>query len=534
MVAVEMGLSQRESQIPSRLGVGGDRFVGTVSSYLDGIEAAIVEGASGWVAERRSHRHYVLPYEEGPYDLLAINTPSSYEQGAIPTNEEPPIGMIRVVASANAAGYRAGTLDAHALNLTVRQIADQIDQTQPRLVGLNPTSVNVAEGKALAALCDRMRIPYILGGIHATLSPAIARRDFPHAHAIVRGDGELAVRAILAEITGEGCDDSVMNGVYKRNDLRSNDLLAPYAPKMHVGEIPWYPQDKYVQYPIVVQTITIGGKEYTVKEGSLYSTRGCPFECGFCASPVMVGRHIKGTRPYDHPGMARVIAEVKDMQRLGANAVHFLDDMVIVQPYDVDAFYFEAEKEGILGTFAWRGMTRAPVIARKSFTDETLDKLRKTGCWRLTIGVESGDNDILRMIKKQITTEQVEVAVRKLVSAGIQVKAFFIMGFPSESLAQMNRTHDFVLHLKDLGLTSISIFQFKPYPGTALWDQVAQNNPQALTRLDYIGGDAREMNVGGNRAIQGVYLPDDLIIADGVTSGTVRELVQTTLGDFFS
>lgn len=510
--------------------------MGGVALYLDQIGHAIarIPGADGgWVSERRDYAHYALPYSTDQYDFLAINTPSSYEQGAIPTGEEPPQGMIRVVASANQAGYKAGVLDAHALNMTVSQIADQLTRIRPRVVGINPTSVNVPEGKALAGICDNMSIPYIVGGIHATLDPPIARRNFPTSEAVVRGDGEMAIVHILSWLTGQTPAPD-MPGVYKKSDAPIGGLFVPYAPKMPIEQMPWSPPEQYVQFPIVLQTITADGEERIFNEGSLYCTRGCPFACGFCASPVMVGRDMNGMRPYDHPGMDRVVDDVKDMLRIGANAIHFLDDMVIVQPDDVEDFYNAAQREGVLGTFVWRGMTRASVVAQNRFDSETLDKLRGSGCWRLTMGVESGDDDVLRMIKKKITTTQVETAVQKLVRAGVQVKAFFIMGFPGETRAQMQRTHDFVMHLRDLGLASISIFQFKPYPGTALWDKIARENPDVLQRLAYIGGDARDMNVAGERAIQGVYLPDDLVIAHGVPSGEVRELVQQTLANFFS
>lgn len=511
--------------------------MGTVASYLDEAEEAITsrvpDADARWIGERREHKHHALPYAIEPYDFLAINTPSSYEQGAIPTHEEPPIGMIRVVASAGEAGYTSGILDAHALNMSIDQIAQQLERILPRLVGINPTSVNVPEAKALANLCDEVGIPYIVGGVHATLDPVMARRDFPNAEAIVRGDGEIAIRTILANLTGQAAGDSIA-GVYTKGDSRENESLLPYAPKMPTEQMPWYPQDRFVQFPVMVQTITVNGEKHTVNEGSVYSTRGCPFACSFCASPVMVGRGTKGVRPYDHPGMDRIIGEIKDMLRIGANAIHSLDDMVMVQPGDVNKFYDEVQKEGLLGKFVWRGMTRASVVARDSFDAGALDKLRESGCWRLTMGVESGDDDILQMIKKKITTAQAETAVQKLVGAGVQVKAFFIMGFPGETREQMQKTYKFVMHLKDLGLASISIFQFKPYPGTALWDKIARENPGALQRLDYIGGDARDMNIGGGRAIQGVYLPDDLVLSDGVPSGEVKQLVQQTLEDFFS
>ncbi len=525
-MAAEIVIAQ-EANIYSK----SDRYSGLLPDYYTNLERFIGDSdRSKWLSLRKGYDHLALPYHEGPYDLVVVNTPSSYEQGAVPTKEEPPFGAIRCVATANSAGLIAGLLDAHALNMDLEQIRAQLELLQPRIVGINPTSVNVAVGKALAKLLDEMRVDYVVGGIHATMDPARARADFRSAYAIIKGDGELALPAVVRHAKD---GTSITAGTFLRNQDLTLSLYLPYAPKIDIGELPIIPQEKYVQYPLVEQIIDFRGEPRKVLEASSYMTRGCPFECGFCSSPVMVGRGLKGVRPYDHPGMSKVVDEVERLIGIGADAIHFLDDMVMVKPADIEAFHDIAEQRGILGKFAWRGMTRAPVVSRNTFTPEITGKLAESGCWRMTLGVESGNDQVLAAIKKQITTNDVREAVRKLVGAGIQVKAFFIMGFPGETYEQMLDTNRFVMELKKMGLGSISIFQFKPYPGTMLWEKIEKENPDALTHLDYIGGDARS-EVGGKRGIQGVYLPDDLVIADGVSSGRVRELVQTTLADFFS
>lgn len=524
-MATEIVLAQ-EADVNS----ASDRYSGSLPEYYNQLEQFIPAKSRKWIQDRRNNAHLALPYYKKPYDLVVVNVPSSYEQGAVPTKEEPPIGALRCVASANSMDLTAGLLDAHALNMSLKQIEEQLEQLMPRIVGINPTSVNVPEAKALAELLDRRQIDYVVGGIHATMDPARARADFENAFAIIKGDGEIALPTVVRHaIDGT----PVSSGTFLRDQDLALSFGLPYAPKLDIGLMPIIRQEDYVQYPLVLQTIEQHGNKIDVVEASTYMTRGCPFECGFCSSPVMVGRGMKGVRPYDHPGMDKVVDEVERLMDIGADAIHFLDDMVMVQPKDVAEFHDIAKERGLLGKFLWRGMTRAPVVARNSFTPEILDKLAASGCWRMTLGVESGNDDMLSAIKKQITTEDVRGAVRKLVSAGIGVKAFFIMGFPGETYEQMLDTYNFVMELKSMGLGSISIFQFKPYPGTMLWDKIAKENPDAFTHLDYIGGDARS-EVGGKRGVQGVYLPDDLVIADRVPSGIVRELVQKTLADFFN
>lgn len=210
----------------------------------------------------------------------------------------------------------------------------------------------------------------------------------------------------------------------------------------------------------------------------------------------------------------------------GANAIHFVDDMAFIRPQDLRDFFELWQSKG-LPPFYWRGMTRAPIIAER-FTNDDLRFLVESGCWRLAIGVESGNQKMLDRIKKRITLDQVRIAVEKLRKAGIpQVKAFFIMGFPDESLEQMLDTQRFIFELKQLGLTDISLFQFKPYPGTEEWEYLKKHKPQILEQLFYTkSNQAQGMNMTS------IWLPDNLEISQ-IPSRQVRQLIEQTLAMFY-
>lgn len=482
-----------------------------------------------WRRERKNREHLVLPHLPPPFDFVGINTPSSYQQGIIPEGEEPPFGLLRVVvAAAERHRFKAGILDAHCLNMDLGKIAEQLEKTRPKLVGINPTSVNVPEGQQIAQICREMSIPYVVGGVHASLDVKEARENFPDG-IIVKGDGEEAIGEVINWVMGNG--ERKLSGIYYPD--QPIGTRTDQTPRIPIEDLPFINQSDYVERPIHSHPVMINGKGEIINEASLYCTRGCPFNCAFCASPVMVGRGVKGIRPYDHPGMGRVVDEVDYLVRLGADAVHFLDDMAIVTPKQVLEFWRLVQERKLAGRFIWRGMTRAPIVAKR-FNEEVLEALVNSGCWKLALGVESGNNDVLRMINKGITTDDVIEAVIKLTGAGIQTKAFIIMGFPGETWEQMLDTYNFVMHLKSLGLTDVSVFQFKPYPGTMLYEKIKKENPQVLKRLNFLGPAQVDNSSMGQRAIQGVWLPPDLMIADGVPSGKVQELVMRTIEDFYN
>lgn len=461
-------------------------------------------------------------------DILLINIPASFNQGIIPDDDEPPFGLLRIAVASEKHGYNPALLDAHRGKLPLSDIDDVLYGLNPKTVGINPTSVNVTEAQEIAELCARRGIPLILGGVNATLDPFTALKDFPMALAAVRGKGEKATLHILYDI--KNGRQTEKRGVYYQNAEPGRNDFAEYYP---LDELPLIDQSRWVENPLINRIVEINGQNVELREISLYETVGCPFQCTYCATPALTGRN-NGYKTYYRPSMDRILASTELAVRLGANAIHFLDDMAFINPHQFREFAKGVEKLRLTNKFYWRGMTRASIIADKC-SDDDLSILVQSGCWRIAMGVESGDEQMLKRIKKGITTKQVREAVKRLKKTGIaQVKAFFIMGFPEETLDQMENTRRFIMELKQLGLTDISLFQFKPYPGTKEWRRLEQTNPDVLKKLSYIRQDGaiNADGISGKKIAEGVWLPDDLQIA-AVPSKIVREMVIKTMREFY-
>lgn len=485
----------------------------------------------------RERANMARPYPGGNFDFLAINVPSTYQQGLIPDGEELPHGLLRIVASARELNIAdpqcpkidAGILDAHRLRLQPEEIVEQIKKIKTRIVGLNPTSVNVPEAQAIAELCDEMGIPYILGGIHATLDPLLARLDFPNATAIVRGNGELVIEPLIKGLL-DGKKPKIRGVYYLNEDTYRQD----YAINLNPQSIPMVRQDVLAEEPVFRHTIILNGTQTEINEANLFVTHGCPFECTFCSSPVMVNRNGKdGNKPYDRPEMPRILDEIKHaISDIGANAIHFLDDMAFVTKGHINDLHSGLMDKDLIGKFLWRGLTRAPVI--RTFDHETMSKMKETGVWKIALGVESGSNEILRQIKKKVTVEDVITAVQKLSSYGIQAKGFFIFGFPGETETQMLQTKNLIRRLKDIGMTEIAVFQFKPYPGTEAFRDLIQQKPDILPQLTYLRRSAlsNQEKVKFRAEQHDTWLPEDLRIAE-ISSGRVQEHVIGALETFY-
>jgi radical SAM superfamily enzyme YgiQ (UPF0313 family) len=508
----------------------------TVRETLAEVQARNFKIPEELLPEVRERDHMCRPYPGGEFDLLTINVPSTYQQGLIPDGEEAPHGLLRVVTAANDLhetkplypALNAGLLDAHRLRLQPQEIIDEVVKTSTQVVGLNPTSVNVPEAQAIAQLCDEAGVPYILGGIHATLDPTIARNDFPNAAAIIRGTGELVIGPVIQSILAG--QRPATPGVYWPD---SDHSALTRTKDIEPGDIPLVRQDKLVEAPVYEHTVVINGRRRVINEANLFVTYGCPFECTFCSSPVLVGRNERTGKPaYRRPDMERIMDDVEHVvEGLGANAIHFLDDMAFVSAKNIAEFHKSSKRRELMGRFIWRGLTRAPVINR--FSDETLGQMQETGAWKIALGVESGSDEILKQIKKKVKVADTIEAVARLSMAGIQTKGFFIFGFPGETEDQMQETRGLITKLKGLGMTEISAFQFKPYPGTEAYAQIMAINPDLAADLSYLRRDSTEE--GGKasaRATDTPWLPDEVQIA-AVPSGRVREHVKDALRDFY-
>ena len=478
----------------------------------------------------KNREHMARPYPAMDFDFLAINVPSTYQQGLIPDGEEPPWGMLRVVASARElSGLNAGVLDAHRLKLLPEDIQDQIKKTGAKLIGINPTSVNVPEAQAIAEICDELGVDYIVGGIHATLDPQVARMDFPNARAIVRGNGEAVIGDLVNDILSG--NSRLAPGVLMREGEYLG--LIPYAKKMNPGTIPMVNQQELVEEPVYRHTVTINGEKKEIAEATLFVTEGCPFECTFCASPVMVNRGAQGSVPYSRPPMERILDEVDHCANdLGADSIHFLDDMAFVTESHLTDLYQGMKDRDLLDRVRWRGLTRAPVIDR--FSDVAMERMRESGAWKIALGVESGSDAVLESILKKVSTDEVRRAVSRLTKYGIQTKGFFIMGFPDETEEQIQQTKDFIRELKDRGMSEAAVFQFKPYPGTAEYRNLVYKRPEIVPQLTYLRRSGTELTGKAKYRVEqhDTWLPDNLRIAE-VPSGRVREHVTEALQEFY-
>jgi anaerobic magnesium-protoporphyrin IX monomethyl ester cyclase len=199
-------------------------------------------------------------------------------------------------------------------------------------------------------------------------------------------------------------------------------------------------------------------KRFGYSISPLITSRGCPFSCDFCSRPVF-GQSFRSRSAIS------VVDEVEEIAGLGYDRVWFADDCFTLNRERLMAVCSELAKRR-LGV-GWECLSRVDTV-----DPEVAVKMRSAGCIRVFFGIESGTDEVLGLMQKQITIEQARKAVYNAKSAGLQVGAFFILGYPGES----DRTVlDTVRFASGLPLDYLSFTLPYPIPGTALFERVKNN-----------------------------------------------------------
>jgi hopanoid biosynthesis associated radical SAM protein HpnJ len=223
---------------------------------------------------------------------------------------------------------------------------------------------------------------------------------------------------------------------------------------------------------------------------SLYTTRGCPAQCTFCLWPQTLSGHPWRKRSTDD--VAREMAKAKDYW---PNVKEFF--------FDDDTFNIQkARTIELCAKLKPLGLTWS-CTSRVTTDFETLKAMKEAGCRLLIVGYESGDQQILKNIKKGATLERARQFTKDCHKLGLVIHGDFIMGLPGESRETINNTIAFA---KELDVETIQVSVAHAYPGTELYDYAVKNG--------FIVGDNKMVDEGGHQLahIQYPGLPADEIL----------------------
>jgi anaerobic magnesium-protoporphyrin IX monomethyl ester cyclase len=203
--------------------------------------------------------------------------------------------------------------------------------------------------------------------------------------------------------------------------------------------------------------ILYGKKKYGYAITTVMSTRGCPYHCEFCSNVVFGGS-------YRERSPKNVVDEIESALSLGYDRISFADDVFTMKRSRVIEVCEEITRRGL--DFQWECLGRVDALDYP-----TAVIMKNAGCNRIFFGIESGDDRMLVLIRKQITSDQARQAVEAAHLAGLQAGAFFILFYPGDTNETVLNTLRFATSLP---LDYLGLSMPYPLPGTALYDRVKQ------------------------------------------------------------
>jgi radical SAM superfamily enzyme YgiQ (UPF0313 family) len=234
---------------------------------------------------------------------------------------------------------------------------------------------------------------------------------------------------------------------------------------------------------------------------SMIASRGCPFNCNFC------GR-VPGSRKVRVRSTEKLLEEMKRVRAMGFREVNFFDDLFTVNRRRVMDLCHALTAEKV--DLVWSVRARVD-----SVDEEMLSAMRAAGCRRLYFGVESGSDRTLALMNKKISTEQARRALQQTRRAGLESVSYFILGYPGETVVDMDQTVGFI---RSLETDFVSINRFEPLPACnelQRWMEATHSPDPWLDylalrsdRLPYFHGDLKreEVTRAFRRAWKAFYL----------------------------
>jgi radical SAM superfamily enzyme YgiQ (UPF0313 family) len=368
----------------------------------------------------------------------------------------PPLGLLYIGAVLEREGIPIEIVPANVLGLDWTAIARKIRTEKPDIVGVTITTENRFQSFALVRLAKKAhpKVLTVLGGPHASMAAEDCLAHIPELDVVVRGEGEFAMLDICRAWEASPTPASLAGvpGLVLRVDGRPHcnpvrppisDLDALPFPAFHL-----VPFEKYsFRFPVPGQG--------DLPAVNVMTSRGCPFACSFCATPINWGRNVRMRSPEN------VVREIEFLkERYGIRVVFFFDDTFNASPKRAEAIC-DLMIERKLDVF-FKCDVRMDIMSR-----ELVAKMKQAGLFHLSFGLEAGSD----RVRNEVVGKKIEMAdfhnlVRWCNELDVIPNVFFIFSHPSETWAEAQETIRAIEQYRDRIEGSIAILHI--YPGTPL------------------------------------------------------------------
>lgn len=363
-----------------------------------------------------------------------------------------PLGIGYISAHVKRHGFRVRFIDPNVQEITEREIAEIVRQEKPLLVGISFMTPQFFTTRSIvdAIKKESPATPIVLGGAHPSVMPERTLAEITNADFAVFGEGEQTALELLGHLAGKDVGLGSIDGLaWRRNgSVVANGTRAPIE---DLDALP-NPDRELIDQSLYHQQ---GFLSYSRKMATIHTSRGCPGRCVFCASGHRLAAGVR-LRSIEH-----VMDEIDDLRaRYDIDYLLIKDDTFTLKRSRIKAFCeaFQIRHPGL----KWHCMGRINTV-----NEETLAMMKAAGLNDIFYGIESGNDEILKLAGKNIKTEMVRRVVGATAKLGIRSYGAFILGLPGDTRESIRQTIDFACSLP---LTMAGFSVLIPYPGTKVFE----------------------------------------------------------------
>ncbi len=381
--------------------------------------------------------------------IALIATPYPLEEAP-----SPPLGLAYAAAACEAAGATVRIFDFIVSKYSPEKLSELLEAFKPDVVGAGSVTMNYHQAERIIKDAKRLRPSAVtmMGGPHVSFDIEGTFRTCPELDLIVVGEGEQTLQELMGLIHDRDAWRRIQGIAYKDSggivitEPREliHDLDSLPLPARHLLPISRY---QALGYPV-----------------SIITSRGCPNRCIFCLGRRMVG--FKGR--FRSPSL--VVDEIEQILAMGFARINVADDLFTANKTRVRELCDEIRRRGV--NFGWSAFARVNTVDL-----ETLKIMREAGCDCVSFGIESGNPEMLKRIRKGITLDQARQAIACCREADVLPHASFMVGLPGETRETMQETQRFARELN----IAYGYHFFSPFPGTTVREELENYDIEILT-----------------------------------------------------
>jgi len=390
----------------------------------------------------------------------------------------PPLGLCYIANYLRKNGVDVKIIDRKVLmtknclsHTAVNEMSEnQLKEFNPDIVGITvttPTLFDVKHNIIKTVRKVNKETAIVVGGPHASALPEDILQDNSDINIACRGEGEITMLEIaqgknLEDIPGISYREE--EKIISNPDRKTHKSIDDFCfPARDLVDMPFYSQENpYVMHGIFLRSTTI------------FTSRGCPYNCTFCAGKIASGKGVRFQSP------ELVVEEIERLIKdYNIEGIYFADDMFDANKNRAQRICQKLISKKIHKKLRWNAQLRA-----NSMDIDLLKLMKEAGCVRVDVGFESGSQKTLDVINKRTTVSQNYQAAKILKQLGFQVHANIIVGIPGEDIEDLNKTEQF---MKKIKADWIGFGEFVPLPGSQLFNNLVSQGRTTRKKAEELG-----------------------------------------------